>query len=75
MSIWPLCVRCSNEVSPEACSELCEACRADVASAVDAERALDFQALSHEALVTRVVVKARARAKRLTPTVYSKVAS
>ena len=71
------CCRCGDEHAPESLNENghCLGCRVDLQMAVDAERALDFQALSAEALrdsTAAVVARAQARAKLLHSTVYSK---
>lgn len=51
--------------------DLCSACGDSLAAELATERALDFRALSKEALVDRVVDSAKARAKTLYSARYS----
>jgi hypothetical protein len=67
-----LCVGCGTEVRAEQLNENnhCLGCRVDLQMAIDKERAEDFQSLSSEALIGRVVERARAQAKAMLPTTY-----
>lgn len=64
---------CGKEVRPEQLNEAgkCMECRIDDQIKLDAEHAGDFQSLSHEALVSRVVSAAKTKAHTMHSTTYS----